>query len=248
MEVAELENVDTCWDIDWSCAIDPDVLDQVPLEVAQRSAESAIEIISYLTAGRVGTCPQTVTVCFEPRCSKIVPLNFVPALIDGRIYNFVCQCGGNSCSGGDEITLDGIIGRVDEVKIDGAVLDSTSYEVQDHKYLVRTDGGSWPRRGSLEVTYVKGYLPGVQGNYAAGVLALELMKACVGLACSLPPGVQSITRGGVSFEVQTQAFFRNGVQLPAVDMYVAQYNPNQLRQAPIIRSGSKRSRLRRRSS
>ena len=52
--------------------------------------------------------------------------------------------------------------------------------------------------GTFLVTAQEGVAVDGLASYAAGVLAVEFAKACTGGKCSLPPGVVSVTRSGVS--------------------------------------------------
>src|SRR5690606_26300487 len=90
----------------------------------------------------------------------------------------------------------------------GEILDSSKYRLDEHRYLVRTDGEAWPRCndlrksdqhvGTWSVTATFGTVVPPSGQFAVGELALEIAKACAGQDCKLSPAnVQQITRQGV---------------------------------------------------
>lgn len=134
-----------------------------------------------------------------------------PVVISGRWYNLGCRRCGDQCGCGhlEQIKLPGPISSVEAITIDGETMPSGSYRVDDGKFLVRLDGGSWPlcqdlsvsptEEDTWEITYKRGVPVPSGGNVAAGVLALELAKAaCNDKSCQLPQRVQSITRQGVT--------------------------------------------------
>lgn len=142
--------------------------------------------------------------------------SWVPALIGGEWYNLGCGCGGTcSCGleGPSSLALPGPIAAVEKVTIDGRVLDSSEYRVMYNRVLVRTDGTAWPacqdllapatEGGTFEIVYKRGVTVPTGGRVAAGVLACELAKAACGdESCQLPDRVRSITRQGVSMEME----------------------------------------------
>lgn len=139
---------------------------------------------------------------------------FVPVLIDGDFFNLTCQrkckqgCG---CTTTPEIGLPGPIDSITQVKVDGVVLPSSAYRVDNRRWLVRTDGESWPtcqnltdddtEVGTWSVSYLWGTPVPEGGKLAASVLSCEMAKAALGRDCSLPQRVQTVTREGVSIAV-----------------------------------------------
>src|SRR3546814_13016319 len=79
------------------------------------------------------------------------------------------------------------IASITQVQIDGEVLPSTAYRVDNGRFLVRQDGGRWPTCQNMNladgaedtwsITYVKGYAVPKGGQVAAGMLAVDLAKA-----------------------------------------------------------------------
>lgn len=137
---------------------------------------------------------------------------------------------------------------VDEVMVDGAVLDPSAYRVDSQRFLERIDGGVWPwvwpdwqqdpSTFRVEVTY--GQEPPPAGKAAAAVLACQLALSCTAGAegCVLPERVTSMTRQGVSMAILDPMDFleagRTGLYL--VDLFLATANPDNLRRAPQILS------------
>lgn len=159
------------------------------------------------------------------------------------------QCGCGSLS---SISLaPAPIDAVSEVKVDGQVLDAGAYRVDNHRWLVRTDGEGWPCCQRLDradtepetfsVAYTYGRTPPPMGVRAAAVLACELAMAChdetVG-KCKLPKSVQSITRQGVTMVLAPSDFLdRNGkVGIYEVDLFVRTYNPARLQRRASVMS------------
>lgn len=196
------------------------------LSDAQRAPHiaAATEFLWRWTGRVLGLCPVTIRPCRTDH-SMDGPTTFEgrgptrgggtpwrPVLVAGKWYNIGCgSCGfdGCDCDGPATIALPGPVDSITQVKIDGVVLPATSYRVDSRRWLVRTDGGSWPTAqdtlaadtmpGTWSVTYLRGVPVPSGGQIAAGVLALELWRAaCNDGACGLPKRFQSITRQGVT--------------------------------------------------
>lgn len=143
-----------------------------------------------------------------------------------------CGCGGDrcGCTTLSELWLTGWpLVSVEQVTIDGVVLDSSAYEINDWSRLVRVDGESWPACSDdfvIEFTY--GVAPPAAGAAAAASLGCQLALACSGGdGCRLPQRVQSITRQGVSMVLLDPfTFFDDGrTGLYDVDLFLAAYGP-----------------------
>lgn len=124
------------------------------------------------------------------------------------------RCRGSrcDCSMLNSLVLPAPVAEITSVTIDGVVLDPAAYTVYDDRYLMRMDGGEWPRcqdftqaaglEGTWSVAYKRGIAAPEGGSIAAGVLACELAKAaCNSSSCQLPQRLQSITRQGVTMAV-----------------------------------------------
>lgn len=139
-----------------------------------------------------------------------------PVLVSGRWFNITCGCIG-SCTceptGPTVLSLPGPIQSVTEVRIDGQALPSTAYRVDRKRWLIRTDGGVWPRCQNMladpaadpdtfEVTYEHGIPVPIGGQVAVGRLACELALSACGEECALPERIQSLSRQGISMTFQ----------------------------------------------
>lgn len=140
---------------------------------------------------------------------------WMPVMINGSWFNLrcgSCQQTSCSCSFTDSIVLPGPVHSIQQVLIDGEVLDPESYVVEGRSLLTRIDGGTWPncqnvyaapdQPDTFEVTYLKGLEVPLGGQEAAGTLADQLRKAACGdKSCQLPQRVQTVTRQGVSMTI-----------------------------------------------
>ena len=198
--------------------------------------EQAVEFLWNWTNGVFGVCDVAVRPCrtdadgndlmstfwgrgprFDPgfpRMGAGAPgaAPWAPVLIAGQWFNVTCGClTGCSCTdlGARSITLPGAVQSVTEVRVDGKVLPPAAYRVDNHRTLIRLDGGVWPARqdmllapdrpGTFEVVYKRGIPVPLGGQAAAGRLACELaMAACGDQECSLPDNWQTLTRQGIS--------------------------------------------------
>lgn len=125
---------------------------------------------------------------------------------------------------------------VDEVKIDGVVLDASAYRVDDFHRLVRIDEECWPTCNDLSradtepdtfsVKFTSGRRPPIELQMAAAELACELKRACNLVDCRLPANVTSVSRQGVTMNIDAlEAAVNGGASgLASVDIAVAQYN------------------------
>jgi hypothetical protein len=167
------------------------------------------------------------------------PVN--PALIGGQWYNLPCGSCGDECSCGPvrQIDLPGPVSSVTEVVIDAVALPTSSYRVDNHRWLVRLDGEDWPLCQNMNadpatdldtfaVTYLIGTSVPAGGQIAAGKLACEMAKAqCGGSGCQLPQRLQTITRQGVTMGIldSMESLYAEGsTGIWMVDSWVASIN------------------------
>lgn len=253
---------------DWSCSPGSDEsgwlesLDPVKREIAEWNAWATLY---RLSAGRIALCPVTVRPC-RKGCERgtyyVAPVFagghgglISPRIVDGQWINSPCGCGGDgcSCTTVHEVILPGVIGRVDEVKLDGVILDPDTYRVDNGNRLVRTDGEDWPlcqsmdlpdtEEGTFSVTYLNGF-SNIAIDQAAGRLAYELYQACTGGQCSLPMNVTAITRQGTTFELDASPFTAGRTGIYEVDMVIGIYNPYGLKAPPrVVTPESRRARI-----
>lgn len=181
---------------------------------------------------------------------------WLPYIMDGVWRN--CWCGSDcccTCAPSCQVWLTPPVSGIVEVRFSGSgVVDPSTYRVDDYQWLVRqgpsvTGGGAtdcWPMtnnynfpvQGALapadnsawEVTYLWGLpVPSVLQR-AAGELACEWAKSCLGQVCALPQRVTSITRQGVSVTLaDVDQLLQNGLTgLVNVDAVIQRFNPYRL--------------------
>lgn len=167
----------------------------------------------------------------------------MPVWWQGQWLNLACascvtEC---SCSVVEEFVLEAPIYDIIEIKIDGVILDSTAYRVDNSRFVVRTDGGSWPLCNDLSKNDTEVGTWSVTARYgvpvpdtaapAVGELACEFVKAILGDDCSLPQPVQSLSRQGVdiTFLDPNEAFGQGRTGLRLSDLFISTFNPNGLR-------------------
>lgn len=232
----------------WCCT-----LTGMAASVSGDALAAATEILFYASGQQYGLCEQTLRPCRRdcegtywtqgqfPEWGGGLGSSWpMPALIDGQWYNLTCgTCGDNcSCSDISEAMLPGPVYDITAVKVDGVTLNQDAYRVDDHRILVRLDGGTWPwcndlsvadtEVGTWSVTARFGQPPPRLGSIAVGELACELAKliAC-DTSCKLSPFfLQSLNRQGVSLTFDPQQEFG---MLPATSLFIKTFNPYHLR-------------------
>lgn len=226
-------------------------------EVKAYAEAMAGQTMRLLTGFRVGGCPITVRPCRAgcddptyrsyPAQGASGSTPWYPVQLGGNWLNIGCglHLGACGCTGVEAIRLSSIVGAITEVKIDGAVLDESAYRLDHGGILVRIDGEMWPlcqhidapdtEPGTWSVSYTPGELVDGIGATAAGLLALEYAKACSASGkCSLPAGVQTIARGGVTMTLAVDVFPNGRTGIVAVDTYLERWNPHGLRSRPVV--------------
>lgn len=146
---------------------------------SEAQLDAAALIIDSLTGSRYGLCEVTVLPCVERRCQRTV-----------------CDC----CHL-EEIWLPGPVDSIVEVQVDGVIVDSeVGYRVDDHRWLVRIDGDTWPTCPTpFQVTYLRGTPVPAGGQAMVADLACELAKAaCDDKTCRLPRRITGLSRQGVT--------------------------------------------------
>jgi hypothetical protein len=250
----------TCYPAaDWSCypnasALDPDV--KAAAELLGWSSLNAL--IAYQVPG---DCPVTVRPCSPrsvPRTWYEAAIatggyspyggGFTPYIGAGGQWLNACGCITRDCEclGTKQVVLPGPISTIASVTIDGATLDPSAYRVDNGIYLVRTDGNAWPitqdltkdptQTDTFAVTYTKGFAPNPLLALAAGRLAGEFAKTCLGQSCALPSNVVAVTRQGVTQEFQQNPFDQGTTGMPDVDAIVHIFNPYGLKTPPVVMS------------
>lgn len=237
---------DCAWPIDPSCA--QVEWDAYTPEVQARAEGLAVATLRRLSGYRVGGCPITVRPCvlgcLDASLYRVRSWGPVQ-LADGTWVNS-CGCTTDcSCTALCEVRLAGPVGPVSWVKVDGSAIPATDYRV-DGDRLVWIGAGDcpWPtcqdmtqgddKPGTFAVRYLKGHAPDALAAYAAGVLAVEFAKACVGGKCRLPASVTSVSRQGVSYEVAAGTFPEGTTGIREVDAWIGLWNPEGRRQASTV--------------
>jgi hypothetical protein len=226
------------WPVEWPVSANADALDP---DIRDRAETYAANTMRFLTLNRVGGNPITVMPSARTCRSPIMRLNmFSPVPFYASAYDLrSCNCSmGCACARIRHVTLDGPVGRIDEVKIDGVALDPSAYHVED-TLLVRNDGGEWPACAgkNFTVTYLNGYPVDDMGQFVAGILAAEFVKAITSdKKCRLPSTITTMSRQGISYDL-TKGMFVDGVTgIPEVDAYVVLWNPHGMRTRPAVYS------------
>lgn len=172
-----------------------------------------------------GECSTTVRPCGYRRADSC-----------GCMSSRTCGCRRLS-----ELQLPGPVVSVEQVKIDGEVVPTARYRVDDHRHLVylpesdSAERQGWPCCQRLDladteddtwsVTYTFGMAPPPGGVRAAAALGCQLALACSPESagqCRLPKRVTSITRQGVTLAmIDPLTLFADGLTgLAEVDLWV----------------------------
>lgn len=239
---------DLCWPVDHGCC---DEFDNYSAEVRARADALASQTMRMLTGYSVGGCPVLLRPCSVSCVSGSpswgwVGSTFTPFI--NTLGQWVNGCGCSSdcaCSALSTVRL-GSYGTVTQVKIDGAALAPTAYRVQNGTSLVRLDGGTWPscqdmaaedtEIGTFSVTVQRGAPVDGLAAAAAGRLACEYAKACIGKKCALPSNVTNVTRAGISYDMSTEAFPGGLTGIREVDLVIRRYNPHGLKMPSMVYS------------
>jgi hypothetical protein len=216
--------------------------------------------LERLTGYRVGGCPVTVRPC-KASCTdgtasyySFGPNAWMTPHI-GLSGTWINSCGCQtdcSCETLCEVELPAPVGEIHAVKLDGAVVNPDNYRLDGNRLVwVGVDECPWPvcqdmtaaddKPNTFSVTYLNSYPVDALGAYAVGILAMEYAKACTGGKCSLPTGVTSVVRQGVSYNIASGAFPNGLTGLREVDAYLALWNPGRVREATQVWFPGKRS-------
>lgn len=218
---------------------------------------AATEILWNRTKRRFGTCTVTLRPC-RRECGGELALAWLygslmpsyggswggwpyPALVGGLWYNLGCGLCGDTCSCTrlSQIELPYPVADIIEVKIDGAVLVTGAYRIDDWRSLVRLDGHDWPlcqdlnlpdtAVGTWSVTLSVGEAVPQLGLFAVDQLARQIALGCIGsTGCALPTSTLSkLSRQGVdqSFVTGADAWIAGFPGMPAVQAFLQTFNP-----------------------
>lgn len=228
-----------------------DALNSADEAVAQRAVTSAAEILYALSGRQFGLCEYTVRPCMKKCCDPCNLIGggsvlsgwdtpWVPMLVGGLWYNISCWRCGDDCSCGKvcEIKLPGPVDSIIEVKIDGVVVDPTTYRVDNRKQLVRLGSDCWPtcqnmsvadtETNTFSVKYLKGRPVPEAGKVALTIFANEIAKALnCDTTCKIPARVTTVNRQGMSYTIMDpNNFIKEGkIGLTIPDLWLASMNP-----------------------
>jgi len=235
------------WPIDTSCQPGWDAL---PADTRATAQDWATGILDALTGRQFHQCPVVVRPCGE-RCGSAAgyltfPVDGASGLgapwmvpyVSGGVWRN-CHCAGPcACRARCEAYLAGPVAEILEVKVDGSVVEPSSYQRVNGSILVRTDGECWPECQDLNLpdtepgTWSVRMRPGQMlpriGEIAAGQLAAEYAKSCSGDAsCALPQQLTSLTRSGIDVQVMDPStLLDDGLTgLADVDLFIRAVNP-----------------------
>ncbi len=209
------DDVAACCSIE--AGTDPTVFDEVAVEASMVLYELTGKQFSGLCENTVRPCREGCGCWFFAR----------PWLYWNDFYwwggetiwdNYRERCG---CGVLHQVKLAGYpVREIEEVKIDGDVIDPSTYRLDRWRYLVRLDDPGppvrkrrWPSCQNLalddtepstfSITYSFGVDPPLLGINAAAELACQLYRACPGVDggdCNLPAGVTRVERQGLTFD------------------------------------------------
>lgn len=167
-----------------------------------------------------------------------MPNPFQPVIRNGEWYNN-CGCG-TTCKPLSEVDIPGPVGYIDMLKVDGVVipLDDGNWRLDNGHLLVWQGEGISPipqtqdmdrpdwLPGTWSLTYSRSYPVTGDARLAVAYLAMEFAKACIPKGkCSLPRGVTSVVRSGVSFTIEAGLFPNGLTGIDIVDQFILKWNP-----------------------
>jgi hypothetical protein len=239
------------WDIEISACC-PGVTG-ISEDLALAGLEYGAFTVWAATGRRFGLCPRTVRPCGRD-CSNTSTYGYywsegtwLPYIFNGAWRNCFCGCNGLSgcctCEPACQLYLPGPVHSIISVTQDDVVVDPATYRVDNGKWLVRTHDESsddcWLQcqdynlnsgPNTLFVNYFVGIpVPNILKR-AAGELACEWIKSCLGLPCRLPQRVTSVSRQGVTISmVNVEDLLRHGLTgVQSVDQIIRNFNPSGL--------------------
>lgn len=218
-------------------------------DMADDAAQMSTEILFELSGQRFpGTCQDTLRPCRTP-CSCAGATGFYSMSLNRTADGWQqsrCDCP-MQCGCGRLAQIDlgvyPLVG-IEQVTVDGVILDPSAYTVHDWRWLVRLDGDSWPscqdlsmdstEVGTFEVVVNYGQSPPEVGRKAAQRLGCELGRGWLGEACAIPANATSITRQGMSITMLRPEDRNMFTGIPFVDLFLRAYNPNHLGRAASV--------------
>ena len=207
------------WPVNYGACTDLSTFEEAGREVQELAEAIATEHLWRWTDRVFGQCPQVLRPCMDRELGRLRPWTntlvsassrspWVPVIIGGSWYN-ITSC--RTCVNPEAaLILPSIVSEVTRVVIGGIELPPESWRFENG-VLLRLDG-TWPTWQNLaapegsaeswEVHILYGAEVPMGGRVAAGVLANEFVKAmCNDDTCALPANVVSVSRLGVSMEM-----------------------------------------------
>lgn len=213
------------WPMDPACITDEwGAFDEA---VQDRALALASDTLHRLSGYRVGGCP--ITVRPGRQRGSCAPRH---AGTYDRLFSAWAGHGADA----RRVRLVGPIGRIDMVRIGTTILDPSEYRVEGNDLVRLGVDGAWPQDPDMyaplgspntwSVTYLNAYPVDSNAAYAVGLLALEFARACTGKGkCSLPPGVISIVRQGITMEMTSGVFPDGKTGIRNIDTWISLWNP-----------------------
>lgn len=177
---------------------------------------AATEWLWTATNRRYGNCPVTIRPCMKNCYGGYTGGHnlgswpaWVPYKTTSGWYNMACGSCGDSCACSHVSTVVlPTTGSVQSVALDGVEMATSDWRLDNSRYLIRLDGGQWPRCQDMAadpptwtVTYTPGLAVPEHGRIALGMLICQMARLACGDKCQLPAGVVSVVRQGVSINV-----------------------------------------------
>lgn len=251
------------WTINTGC--DPN-WDSYSTPVKESATAYATTVLWAATGRRFGLCTRTVRPCGRECFGENGYFNggwywsegtWLPYIFNGEWRNCWCGCAGAlgccGCRVDCQMYLPGPVNSIISVLVDGVTVDPTTYRVDNGIWLVRTvatpgdTNPCWPQfqnynvssgQGSVIVNYLQGIPVPEPLQRAAGELASEWAKSCLGQPCRLPSRATSISRQGVTISMTDidQLLNKGLTGVTTVDQIIATYNPYGLKARMRVRS------------
>lgn len=208
----------TTWAEITACGAVPDI-DETAQDLA---VEVASETVWGLLGERyTGACERTAMPCWQGRCATWIGPGWVgPGWVGSSEGCGSCSCGFRSRLDLGVLPVWGVTAVIiDDVELDNA--DGLAYRLEDWRYLVRTDGSSWPRcQDSWTVQYTYGTPIPARARRAASLLGLEFAKQCAGLECGLDVRTESYSREGLTVRLSApnDLIAKGYTGIPTIDL------------------------------
>lgn len=213
------------------------------LQLLAATVDQASDILFQLSGGRVfGVCTRTVRPVSDGHCGPMSPLDWAVFPVSSSPFSWSWRTSGyesDRFGGLRTVPLAGPNTTVTQVKVDGAVLATSAYDLLDGNNLARIDGSSWPTAndltladtavGTWSITFTFGYVIDFITKAAAAELAADLALAYLGRANRMPAGVRGINVQGAIVDLGEVAdgLRAGNEELPAVSRFLGVYgNPN----------------------